>query len=171
MHGNKFRTLRLCAYALLLLVIFLIQHSRGTAVQLWRATADAIPVFLAALALLEGPYVAGVFGFFAGLLQSLHSTTVEGISALYLGLFGIAFGLLGAYYLRPVLLSALLGGASCIMLQGVLRYIFYYALVYKMDAVTGLKELGAELFISLVSGVPVFFLLRWIFQHFQENES
>lgn len=171
MRKNTKRTLKLCAYSLLLLMIFLIQHSRGTALHLWRATADAIPYFLAAIALLEGPYVAGMMGFFGGLLLSLHNTTVEGLTALYLALFGIAFGLLGTHYMRPVLPSALLGGFACVLLQGVARYIFYYALVYKMDVVIALQELGAELLLSLLTGIPVFFLVRMIYRRFQENES
>ncbi|MEA5039052.1 MAG: hypothetical protein VB086_04360 [Clostridiaceae bacterium] len=171
MRGNRNRALRLCAYALMMLLIFLLQHSRGTAVQLWRATADAIPYFLATLALLEGPYTAGIFGFFAGMLLSLHAVTVEGLSALYLGLFGIVFGLLGSHYMRPVLPSALLGGTVCILLQGVLRYLFYYALVYQMSMTAALAELGAELLLSLLTGIPVYFLVRAVYRRFQENEE
>lgn len=171
MRANRYRTLRFCAYALLLLLIFLIQNSRGTAVQLWRATANAVPFFLACLALFEGPYVAGTFGFFSGLLLSIHTTTVEGLTALYFCLFGIAFGLLGTYYMRTLLPSTLIGGSVCILLQGIVRYIFFYALVYKMDLMIALKALGTEWLLSLISGVPVFFIIQAIYRRFQENKQ
>jgi|GEM_PF-1347650 hypothetical protein len=171
MRSDRSRAVRICAYVLLLLAMFLLQHSRGTAVVLWQATADGIPFFLATLALLEGPYVAGSFGFFAGLLLALHTTTVEGLSALYLGLFGILFGLLGTYYMRPVLPSALLGGTVCIAVQGVLRYVFYYLLVYHMDALTAGRELLAEWLLALPSGVLLWFVIGAIRRRFQEKET
>ena len=171
MRSDKNKTIRLCAYALLLLLLFLLQHTRGLALRVWQAAADATPYLLAALALLEGPYVAGAFGFFAGLLNCLHTTTVEGLSALYLGLFGILFGLLGAHYMRPVMASALLGGSVCIVLQGVLRYIFYYALVYQMDLLTAGKQLAAEWLVALPAGVLLWFVVRAVHRRFQESEQ
>lgn len=169
MRSDRNRFLRRCSYALLLLVLFLLSHSRGTAIVLWQATVDATPFLLAAIAIFEGPYTAGIFGFFAGMLESLHSTRVEGLAALYLALFFLLFGLIGASSLRPVLPNALLGGSACILLRGVLRYVFFYLFVYRMSLPVALRQLAAEWLPALPIGVLLWFIVRALRRRFREG--
>ena len=67
-RSDKYLFLKYGSYALLMLGFFLLQSSRGTAISLWGAAVDALPFFVAAVALLDGPYAGGAFGFAAGVL-------------------------------------------------------------------------------------------------------
>lgn len=169
MHINKHKALKLCAYALLLIAVFALQSANGTAITLWGAKLDATPFLVAAIALFEGPYVGGAFGFAAGLLASIHSPMVEGLSALYLGLFGIAFGYLGAMYMRRMLVAGLLGGLGCIALQGVVRYVFYSRLIYGLPISRGAELLLGELLLAVGPGIIVFYIIRGLHRRFTEE--
>ena len=131
-RSDRYSFLKYGSYALLMLGLFLLQSSRGTALWLWGASVDVLPFFVAATALMDGPYAGGAFGFAAGVLASLNTPGVEGFSSLYLSLFGVLFGLFGACYLRNILFSALSGGALCMTLQSLFRYVFHDLLFYGM---------------------------------------
>ncbi len=170
MKYNRMTAVKYCAYALIMIAAYIIQTSRGTALSLWNGSLDVMPYLIAAIALFEGPYPGGIFGFFAGLMLGIHALSVEGLSALYLGLFGIIFGVIGAYYMRTILLSALFGGTICLLLEGVLSYIFYLALVHGMDIATAALPLAGELILSLPAGVIIFFVIKAVNKRFSEAE-
>ena len=62
-HSNRHTILKYSGYALLMLGLFVLQTSRGTAIHLWGAAVNAMPFFVAAVALLDGPYAGGVLAF------------------------------------------------------------------------------------------------------------
>ena len=124
---------------------------------------------MAAAALLEGPLAGGSLGFAAGLLLSVNSTMAEGLWPAYLGLFGVLFGLFGAYYLRPVILSALGGGLLCMSLQAAVKYVFYYRLVFRAGLGLALREFAGTLLLSLPVGALVWLAVRGIHRRFTED--
>jgi hypothetical protein len=167
---SRYRKIKYCAYALLLVISFVLEHSRGTSLPFWSDGASSLPFFVASIALFEGPYAGGIFGFAAGIVASTHSPMAEGLSSMYFGLFGIVFGLIGAAYMRRVLVSAMLGGAACVLLQGVCRYIFYYGLLFGVPLAGGLRGIGIELLLSLIPGILVFYTVRAIHRRFDTSE-
>ena len=124
---------------------------------------------MAAVALLDGPYAGGAFGFAAGVLTTLNSAGVEGFSSLYLTLFGVLFGLFGAYYLRTILFSALAGGILAMMLEAFFRYVFYELLFYGMPLGQALTAFGLKLLLSLPVGALAFVCIRAIHRRFTEE--
>ena len=52
-HSDRYTILKYSGYALLMLGLFVLQTSRGTAIQLWGAAVNAMPFFVAAVALLD----------------------------------------------------------------------------------------------------------------------
>jgi len=163
-------TIKYSAYALVLLALFILQSARGTSISLMRVSVNVMPFFVASVALYEGPYAAGTLGFFAGLLVSVHSLLIEGLSALYLGLFGVIFGWFGAKYMRKVLPSALLGGALCLGVSWLTRYVFYYSLVYSIPLKAGFGQLLWELLLSVPFGAGVFFIVRAMNRRFEVRQ-
>jgi len=168
-HSDRYTILKYSSYALLMLALFVLQSSRGTAVHALGASVNVMPFFVAAVALLDGPYTGGTLGFFAGVLLTVNGTGVEGFGSLLLGLFGIAFGLFGAHYLRPVILSALSGGLVCMVVESVFRYVFYDLLVYGMSLPAALGAFGARVVLSLPVGALVWLLVRGIHRRFTED--
>lgn len=157
------------SYALLMLGVFLLQSSRGTAIGFWGARLDAMPFLVAAIALLDGPYAGGCFGFAAGTLLQLNNLTAEGLNALYLGLFGVLFGLFGLYYLRPVVLSAMGGGLVCLTVRALFRYVFYYLLVFNAGPAMALTQFAGELVMDIPAGILCWLAVRRIHRHFTEE--
>lgn len=170
-RNERYRLLKYGIYGLVMLGSFVLNSARGLSFQLWGATSDPMPFLVAAIALYEGPYIGGAFGFAGGLLVALHSLTVEGLSALYLGLFGLLFGLLASIHLRQLLVSAYLGGLLCMVAQGVLRYGFYQKLVYGIPLLDGGKMLAGEVLVALVPGLLLCVLIRWLYRRFEVFQS
>ena len=168
-RSDRYPFLKYGGYALLMLALFVLQSSRGTAISLLGASVNVMPFFVAAVALLDGPYAGGAMGFFGGVLLSLNSAGVEGFSSLSLALFGVCFGLFGAYYLRPVILSALSGGVLCMVLESLFTYVFHDLLLYRMSIPAALGAFGMELVLSLPVGALAFVCIRAIHRRFTEE--
>ena len=168
-RSDRYLFLKYGSYALLMLGLFVLQSSRGTDLRLMGATVNALPFFVAAVALLEGPFAGGAFGFFGGVLLNLNSPVNEGFASLWLVLFGVLFGLFGAYYLRRVILSALAGGVLCMLLEAVFSYLFYDLLFYGMGLGQALLQFGASLLLSLPAGTLTWLAVVWIHRRFTEE--
>ena len=167
--SDRYTFLKYGSYALLMLGLFVLQSARGTALFLAGMSVNALPFFVAAVALLEGPYAGGTYGFICGVLLSLNSLNVEGFASLWLGLFGVIFGMLGAHYLRPVILSALAGGVLCMMPEAFFRYVFRELLRYGMGPGEALVQLGASLLLSLPAGALTWLAAKAICRRFSED--
>ncbi len=159
---------RIASYALVLIVLYLLQFSRGLPLRFRGAQVDFLPFFIAALALFEGPWMGAGFGFAAGLLCSLGGGT-EGLLALYYGLCGLCVGYFSSTYLRRVYPSALLSGAFILLLHDTILFYFYYALLYRARYAAGLEIMGLRLLISAVLSAPVYLILRKIHSRFEED--
>ncbi len=170
-RSDRYTWLKYGSYALLMLGFFVLQSSRGTAVWLNGATVNALPFLVASVALLDGPYAGGVFGFAGGVLLSLNTTGVEGFASLSLGLFGILFGLFGAQYLRNILFSALAGGLVCVAVESFFRYVFHDLLIYGMGLPQALGLFGRQLLLSLPAGALAYGLVFLIHRRFTEETT
>lgn len=170
-RSDRYTWLKYGSYALLMLGFFVLQSARGTAFWLNGATVNALPFVVASVALLDGPYAGGAFGFAGGVLLSLNSPGVEGFSSLSLGLFGILFGLFGTYYLRNILFSALAGGLVCVAVESFFRYIFHDLLIYGMGLPQAMGLFGRQLLLSLPAGALAYALVFLIHRRFTEETT
>lgn len=171
MTVRKNTVIKYCAYALLLLVVYVLQSSRGTALSLWGLKIDVTPYFVMTIALFEGPYAAGCFGFAAGLLSVISSPVIDGLLALYYGLLGALCGAFALRYMRPILPSALLLGLLASVIQGVLGYLFYYALLYGAPLGRSALLLLGNAAVSLAPAALVYFAARGIYLRFAEKDE
>ena len=167
-RSEKLCAVKYAVYAVVMLLAHVLCAARGVMPQLWGARVSPLPFMLCAIALYEGPYVGAGFGLFAGMLISLHSLTAEGLASLYLGLFGLFFGLVAVIWLRPILLNAMLGGALCMLLQGVGRYLFYHGLVLGVPMGQDALQVAGELLLALLPGLLLCLLVRKIYTKFEE---
>ena len=171
MTERKNRAIKYCAYSLLLLLLYILQTSRGTSVSVFGIRPDVIPFFVAAAALFDGPYAGGLFGFFAGLLCAVSSPAIDGLSALYLGVAGTVCGVVSQRYMRKVLPSALLLGTLIVLVQGVLSYVFYYALLYSAPLGYSAAALLGQCALSLAPGAAVYWAVRAMYLRFAEKDE
>ena len=159
------------AYGVFAVVLLVLQSSRTPSLTLWSASANLLPYFVSALALYEGPYVAGIMGFLSGLLLAVHSNTIEGLACLYLSLFGVVLGWLFDKYFRKNILLPIMAGTLCIIIAELCKYIFYYMLVYKLSPVMGMLTLLGALILSAPLGTAACCAVRWFSRHFAEEEQ
>ena len=157
-------------YGVFAVILLVLQSSRATGITLWSASANFIPFLVTSLALYENPYMAGGIGFFAGLLLSVHSPTIEGLASLYWGLFGVAYAYLAEVFFRNNIVLSMIGGVGCLAFGEICKYIFYYMLVYGVSLGTGLLTLAGSLILSAPAGILVCFAVRFISRKFSEDE-
>ena len=158
-------------YGVFAVVLLVLQSVRTPSLTLWSARADFLPFLVVALSLYEGPYLAGVMGFFSGLLLAVHSVTVEGLACLYLSLIGVVLGWLFDKYFRQNILLPIMAGTVCLIFAEVCKYVFYYRLVYQLSVGMGMLTLAGSLILSVPFGVLVCFVVRWLFHMFEEEEQ
>ncbi|MBR4304062.1 MAG: hypothetical protein IKT81_01890 [Clostridia bacterium] len=158
-------------YGVFAVVLLVLQSSRSPALTLWSARADFLPFLVTALALYEGPYIAGTLGFFSGLLLAVHGITVEGLACLYLSLVGVVLGWLFDKYFRVNIILPIMAGTLCILMAEVCKFIFYYRLVYQLSISAGLLTAAGSLILSVPVGVGVCFATRWLQRFFGEEEQ
>ncbi len=171
MHKHKTGVLiKSLVYGALAVVLLVLQSSRATGVSLWTASANFMPFLVAALAIYENPYMAGGIGFFAGLLLSVHSPTIEGLAAFWLAIFGVGYAYLAELFFRNNIVLSILGGMGCLAVGELCKYVFYYMLVHGVDVGAGMLTLLGSLILSVPFGVIVCYMVRWISRKFSEDE-
>ena len=159
-RNYKKAIIRYPAYGVLVIVFFALQSSRLPGWTFWGATADVMPFITAAAAIYENPYCAGIVGFGAGLIASLHSTVTEGVEALFLAIFGIVFAYFAKVWFSDNALLPFFGGIAALFLFDLLVCIFYYGLVYEMSFGAGVKMIFARLVLSSPGGALACFLMK-----------
>ena len=171
MHKKRTGVLIKClVYGAFAVVLLVLQSSRATGVSLWTASANFMPFLVAALALYENPYMAGGVGFFAGLLLSVHSSTIEGLASFWLAIFGVAYSYLAELFFRNNIVLSILGGMGCLAVGELCKYVFYYMLVHGVGFGAGMLTLLGSLILSVPFGVLVCYIVRWISRKFSEDE-
>ena len=152
MQERKNFRCRMALYALLVLVCFLLQFSRGTRLTLWGASPDVLPFLFAAVALFEGPYVGAIFGFAGGILLSVGA----GFSA--------------SRYMRRVFPTLLMCGIFLSLFKTLLSFFFFYALVYEAHSPGLLLTAGKSLLLSLPFSLVVYLIVKHIHSRFTAEE-
>lgn len=114
-------------FALLLLLFYALQTTPGFLQIAWSK-----PVWVVSLAvcvsMYEGVMGSAFFAMAAGLLWDISSDKLFGFNGLILLGCGLFISLLCIYYLHTKMLNSLLFCSVAMLLQGLLDYLFYYAI-------------------------------------------
>jgi len=156
-------------YALVLLMVFLLQTTRGLLPRPWGATVNLYPFLVCIMAFTDGPYAGGLYGFAAGLLLAVGSNTPEGLDAGLYALFGILCGAGAVSFLRRELPTALACGSLLSLVRCLLGWLVYYGLAYAAPLGPYLLTWFIGLVCSLLLAVPAHLLLRAIARRYHED--
>jgi len=156
------------AYAFLLLAVHILETTAGLRPGFFGYTAYLMPFLVAFVALFEGRFGAGCFGFFAGLLLDLSNVGPEGLWPAYYLLFGALSGYFALKYFRSTLAAGLIFGTAALVVAFFFQYVFYFFPVYGIPALFSAKTLFSELLVSMVFSPFVYFPVRYINRHFAE---
>ncbi len=125
------------------------------------------PVLLIPLALCiashSGEIQAMAVGTISGLLMDISSGKLLGYNAIWLVVCCVAVSLLYNYLLRQKLLNILVLTGICVLVQGYLDFVFYYAIwghdqVFLIYTDVILPSGG----LTVLSTVVIYFLIKWI---------
>ena len=113
---------KMLLYALVTILVYVIQTSVFGAHPLFGYHVDLLPAAVTAAALLDGPVEGAVVGLLAGVLYDVGLVGMDGIYPIYFMLYGLLGGLFSRTALAGGFLSMVLMNAFEMLLLGMLRY-------------------------------------------------
>ena len=125
-----------------------------------------------AIALYEGAFAGGLFGFFFGFLCDTGSETLFGFSALFFLVLCAVVGFLSTYVLRPGLLNGMLLCLAALFLSLGAAFFFTYVL-YNYEGLSSFFYLGIapQLVYSSLFSVPFCLLFERLHTLFAQRED
>ena len=125
---GRYRFIRYFAYALELLVLYMIQQTPGFLPSLFGARPILIIPAVLAIAMFEPEIPAMAFGIFGGLLIDFGIGDALGFHGIMLGVACYVISALSANLLRTNLLTSFLVNTVSLLVIVVLQWLFYYVL-------------------------------------------
>ncbi len=153
-------------YALLLLLLYVLQTVPGLFVLFGAKPLLVIPAAIA-IAIMEGEFVGGMYGAFAGLLCDMGGFSLFGFNAFFVSLCCIFAGLLVIYLmhgnLRACLLFVLLTALFCKSLE----YLFAFGMWHLESAwKIYLYSVLPMVVYTALAAIPIYYLVRGFYTRF-----
>lgn len=153
-------------YYLLLIILYALQTTPHL-FEVFSAKPILIAPLVICVCMFESVMPSAIFAMFGGLLWDISSDKVLGFNAIIFVLCGVIISLLCIYYLHTKLMNFLGFCASVLILQGLLDYLFYYAIWGYQDAhIVLVSNILPCVAYTTVVGIPVYFLVRFISNKF-----
>lgn len=149
-------------YFLLLFFAYIIQSTPGL-LDFYGAKAMLVIPVCVCVAVCEGEFAGGIFGFLAGLFCDSSATTVFGFNAFILTVVCAVIGLAAIYLFRRSPINVMLVGFCAVFARAFSEFFFSYVLF----GYSGLErffywELMPETVFTSLFVLPYYFLIRYI---------
>ncbi len=149
-------------YGVLIVILLSIQSS--TILSLFDIAPDLILILILIHNLYFGTYKSMYFGFFMGL-------AVDSMSGTLLGLNSFVFTFLSwflDFYRKYIFVSDIFSFSIFLIIATVIKYVLYILLylIFQIDLLGWyiLLKLGGEIIYNILMGIPMFFLLPFLFR-------
>ena len=126
-RAKRILTLKYVIYALILLILYVLQTTPGLFVVFGTKPMLVVPAAIA-IAMYEGEFVGGLYGAFAGLLNDMGSSMLFGFNGLFLTFFCIVSGLLIIYLMHCNVRNAALYVAVTMLVTASAEFLFGYGM-------------------------------------------
>ena len=124
------------------------------------------------IAVFDGEFAGGLFGFFFGLFCDSTSETVFGFNALVFLVFCVAAGLATIYIFRRSTMNIMLLCLTAIFLRSALEYFFSFILYgYENLVPFFYTEIGPEIVLTSIFSLPFCILFRWLHKKFEPEAT
>lgn len=151
---------KLLAYALEMIILYVIQFSPDAFPKVYGVVPNFLLLFAVSVAVLEGE-IYGVFvGAFAGFLMDNAGNKAFGFNALVVALICYGCGLLVVYLMRNTLLTSVILGFCSLTVLGIIRWFFFYVIWGYPDLWTELVRVALPTILYSIVFMPVIFLLN-----------
>ena len=121
------KIIKFSVYAIIIYVLYILQSTPGFLEVCNTAPILVLPACVC-LAVYEGGFAAGIFGFFAGLLCDCAAETVFGFNALFCMAICVGTGLVFIYMLRRSVLNVMLVSLLAIFSRSVFEFFFTFVI-------------------------------------------
>ena len=156
------------AYALLLLILYVLQTTPGLFVVFGVKPMLLVPAAIA-IAMHDGEFTGGFYGALAGLLCDMNSHLLFGFNGLFVAFFCIAAGLLVVYLTYCNIGGMILFVFMAMLARGGVEYLFAYGM-------WGYEDVGKififkmlPVIIYTTATAPLFFYpIRWLHRRFEK---
>ena len=124
------------------------------------------------IAVYEGEFAGGLFGFFFGIFCDSTSETILGFNALLFLLICVATGLATIYLFRRSTLNILLICLGAVFLRSVLEYFFGFILFgYENLTPFFYTEIAPQVVFSSVFFLPIALFFEWLHKKFEPETT
>lgn len=168
---TKLRIQKMSLYALLLLLLYILQTTPGF-LSFWGIKPLLVLPFVLAIAMLEGELVGGLFGLLAGLLCDTGGMTIFGINSLLYMIAGVSIGLLVIYYMQLSRTNSLIFTGTVLLLRELFEYFFYYVMWdYDHISIVWFRYMLPMMVLTLLLTPPLFELVKQIHGFYQKKNN
>lgn len=124
------------------------------------------------LAVFEGEFAGGLFGFFAGLFVDSGSETVFGFNALVFLLLCVVSGLATIYVFRRSTMNVMLLCLGAIFIRFGLEFFFNLVLFdYENIIPYFYTQIGPQIVLTSLFSLPFCVIFRWLHKKFEPEET
>ena len=164
-------TAKYTVYALVLLVLYVLQTTPGLFVVFGAKPMLVVPAAIA-IAMCEGEFIGGWYGAFAGLLCDIGSSLLFGFNGFLLTFFCVGAGLLVTHLMHCNFWNAMLFTFIAIMAMGSLEFLFGYGM-WRLDYVWMIYVYRTLPMIAYTTAVSplLFWLMRGIYRRAKAIDS
>lgn len=165
------KILKFFVYAVIVFASYVIQSTPGLFEFQGISPMLVLPACIC-LAVYEGEFAGGLFGFFAGLFCDSAAETVFGFNALFYMVLCAAAGLFAIYYFRRSNMNVMLICLGALFLSSVLEFFFVFVL-YGYEGLSGFfyLEVAPQIVYSSLFSLPYCLLFRWLHRTFEPEEA
>ena len=165
------KVLKFSVYALIVFSAYIIQTTPGLFDFYGIKPILVLPACIC-IAVFEGEFAGGLFGFFFGLFCDSTSETVFGFNALLFLVFCVFAGLATIYIFRRSTMNIMLLCLGAIFLRSALEFLFNFILYgYENLVPYFYTEIAPQIVFSSIFAFPFCVLFRWLHRKFEPENT
>ena len=156
-------------YALVIYFIFILQNTPYF-MEIYGVKPNFLYIIAVAVAMYEGEFTGGIFGFFIGILCDYASYHGFGFNTILLLTGCTAIGLAVSFYMKNSILNAHIFSILLLSLRGFLEYYFVYEIWdYTDKSLIMGKHIVPEIVYSVLFTFPIFWLFGKINNYYKQK--
>lgn len=168
-NKSKVLIVKYSLYALIMILLYVLQTTPRFLTILDTKPNFVIPAAVC-IAMLEGEFIGGLYGAFAGILCDLGGRMLFGFNSIIVMVSCVCVGLLFIYLLRPSVINFVLMVTGTMLLRGLLEYLLGFVMwnYEHVWMVFMFMILPMILYTAAVSPL-IYYLFRWMNGKFTEH--
>ena len=165
------KILKFFVYAIIIFAAYIIQTTPGLLDFYGINPLLVLPACIC-LAVYEGEFAGGLFGFFFGLFCDSNTETVFGFNALLFLVFCVFAGLVTIYVFRRSTMNIMLLCLGAVFLRSAMEFCFNFILFgYENLEPFFYTEIGPQIVFSAIFSLPFCLLFRWLHKKFEPETT